>query len=145
MDIQCSRCKETKDESQFGWKSSAKAERQGYCKECGKKYHREWYHRNHAKALEGSKRSDKNIFVRNGAFVKVYLESHPCIDCGERDIEVLDFDHVRGIKKENIAYMIRKYSLEMLKDEIGKCEVRCANCHRRKTARERGKPRLTLR
>jgi hypothetical protein len=67
-----------------------------------------------------------------------YLETHPCIDCGEDDPIVLEFDHVRGEKKFNIADVTRNaVGRRTLEKEIEKCEVRCANCHRRKTKRER--------
>jgi hypothetical protein len=50
---------------------------------------------------------------------------------------VLEFDHVRGVKVRNISEMVRgKFSWRRILEEIEKCEVRCANCHRRKTARD---------
>ena len=59
-----------------------------------------------------------------------------CIDCGEKDILVLEFDHVVGNKSMNISEMRSGlYSLKKIAEEIAKCEVRCANCHRRKTAK----------
>jgi hypothetical protein len=64
------------------------------------------------------------------------LLKHPCIDCGETDPVVLDFDHVRGIKRKAVALMIKDFSWENIQLEIEKCEVRCANCHRRKTSKE---------
>lgn len=38
----------------------------------------------------------------------------------------------------SVSKTIRYHLLAMLKTEIEKCEVRCANCHRRKTARDLG-------
>ena len=70
---------------------------------------------------------------RNKQYVIEYLKTHPCIDCGETDPVVLDFDHVRGKKVGNISIGVRSWSLEKLKIEIDKCEVRCANDHRRIT------------
>lgn len=68
-----------------------------------------------------------------------YLKSHSCIDCGEGDPIVLEFDHVRGEKKLGVAKMVAEgYSLATVINEISKCEVRCANCHRRKTALQFG-------
>lgn len=68
-----------------------------------------------------------------------YLCEHPCVDCGERDPVVLELDHVRGDKRDNIANLIRSgRSWEPIRAEIAKCEVRCANCHRRATARRNG-------
>ena len=72
--------------------------------------------------------------------VDQFLANHPCVDCGKDDPDVLDFDHVKGIKIKNVSEMITDTStLEQLVDEIDKCEVRCANCHRKITRlRERG-------
>jgi len=52
----------------------------------------------------------------------------------ESDYIVLEFDHKHD-KKYNVSAM-HTLSLELLIKEIEKCEVRCANCHRRKTAHQ---------
>jgi hypothetical protein len=67
-----------------------------------------------------------------------------CVDCGEADIIVLDFDHVdRKTKCFTISGAIRtRVAIPKLKAEIAKCVVRCANCHRRKTANENGSWRI---
>jgi hypothetical protein len=59
---------------------------------------------------------------------RTYFEEHPCVDCGNEDYRVLDFDHI-GKKEFNIAEMWTKPWAEVL-IEISKCVVRCANCHR---------------
>ena len=65
-----------------------------------------------------------------------YLVEHPCVDCGERDILVLEFDHVRGAKRDNVTRLARGgWALATVRLEVEKCDVRCANCHRRKTVR----------
>ena len=63
-----------------------------------------------------------------------FYKTNPCVDCGETDPRVLDFDHV-SIKKHNISTLLKKeYSWETILEEAKNCEVRCANCHRIKTA-----------
>ena len=61
-----------------------------------------------------------------------------CKDCGEKDPRVLDFDHQdRALKYLSISNMVRSRSgIKTLKEEMKKCEVRCANCHRIKTSKE---------
>ncbi|CAL9977399.1 HNH endonuclease [Vibrio phage D260] len=65
-----------------------------------------------------------------------YLRENPCTDCGEENPIVLEFDHVDpNNKSDNISNMMSK-SWENIKEEIDKCEVVCANCHRIRTAKQ---------
>ena len=62
-----------------------------------------------------------------------------CVDCGysERP-EALDWDHVRGVKVASLGAMVAGLAtIEELDAEMAKCEVRCANCHRIRTADRR--------
>lgn len=67
-----------------------------------------------------------------------FLSTKVCIDCGENDPIVLDFDHIdRNNKFKTVAKMLSgHYSWLSVYREISKCEIRCANCHRRKTYRQ---------
>lgn len=61
---------------------------------------------------------------------------HPCVDCGESDPIVLEFDHVKGKKLNNIMTLVNWVAASStLDEEIKKCSVRCANCHRRITVK----------
>jgi hypothetical protein len=73
-------------------------------------------------------------------FLRDYLIDHPCVDCGESNLIVLEFDHRAEFEKVlELGIAIRqKWSIARLKTEIEKCDVRCANCHRKKTYLERG-------
>lgn len=63
-----------------------------------------------------------------------FLLNHPCVDCGEKDLLVLEFDHIKGKKKASVGTLIaRGKAADIILKEIAKCDVRCANCHRRKT------------
>lgn len=100
-------------------------------------YHREWYHKTKEKRRELTRKNRLDSKKRLTQIVVDYLKTHPCVDCRESDILVLDFDHTRD-KVSTISNIIRNCcSKTTLLIEIEKCEIRCANCHRRKTA-ERG-------
>jgi hypothetical protein len=72
--------------------------------------------------------------ARNRELIYGFLAQHACVECGEADPRVLEFDHVRGEKKGNISDMVRRgVPWARVTEEIQKCEVRCANCHRRRT------------
>lgn len=67
----------------------------------------------------------------NSLKVDEYLKSHPCIDCGESNIKVLEFDHRDPQEKRASLSHLKSqaYSLDALQEEISKCDVRCINCH----------------
>ena len=77
---------------------------------------------------------------RNQEYVWEYLVKHPCVDCEEDDPVVLTFDH-RDVadKVDEVCNMIRNAcSLDRIQREIERCDVRCANCHLRKTHQQLG-------
>jgi hypothetical protein len=72
--------------------------------------------------------------ARNAAYLPRILSTTRCVDCGEGDPVVLDFDHI-GPKRRPVTRLAwRGCSLATLDAQIRECEVRCANCHRRATA-----------
>ena len=66
-------------------------------------------------------------------FIYDYLNQHRCVDCGNRDSIVLEFDHVRGTKSFNISSKCLDKPLVLIESEIAKCDIRCTNCHLRRT------------
>lgn len=104
-----------------------------------RKYESEWYRKNKEKRNAQIRNSEKKRTVQSLLYLSTYLSQHPCLDCGEGDIVVLEFDHIKGEKIAHISHMARNgYSLDRIKEEIFKCEVVCANCHRKRTARRAG-------
>lgn len=105
-------------------------------KEERRAYDRRWYAENKDRLKDQKNERVRNIRYRNSKFVHDYFKQHPCVDCGENDPVVLEFDHMRD-KLKTISDMIRQsYSIEKIEKEMQKCEVRCANCHRRRTAKQ---------
>ncbi len=138
----CSKCRVRKHTTEFAVKGKYKDDsikKQACCKECNKKYQKEHYKKNKAEYKRKAVLSNRKIRKDIGLYVWNYLLDHPCIDCGEEDPVVLEFDHVRGKKDKAIsALMSNGISKEKLKKEILKCDIRCRNCHQRKTAKELG-------
>tara|TARA_R110000824_G_scaffold4250_1_gene20226 strand:- start:86 stop:457 length:372 start_codon:yes stop_codon:yes gene_type:complete len=102
------------------------------------------YQKNKDKIKARSYERNKIQRVRNRDFVKSIKEISECIDCGENNPLVLDFDHVRGDKVLAISDMVnRAYGINSISEEMEKCEVRCANCHRIITEKRRDDKRRT--
>ncbi len=64
-------------------------------------------------------------------------KDHPCLDCGGRFPPcAMDFDHVRGNKSWTIGQLFNAKESRVL-EEISKCDLVCANCHRIRTHNRR--------
>ena len=128
----CCTCKRELPRSEFNVRRAAFDGLQSRCRSCS----RAWYeaHRDgHIVVVFG-----RNAALRADLQAKLaaYFAEHPCVDCGERDIRCLEFDHRdRSTKTANISGLLRAVvSWDVICQEIEKCDVRCANCHRRRTA-----------
>ena len=100
------------------------------CDECHRGYNRSHYQRNKPYYLEKAEKSRRAIRVWIDA-----LKSNPCTDCGNKFHPcAMDFDHRPGTpKKFNIASLGRSVSRKILEEEIAKCDLVCAVCHRIRT------------
>lgn len=128
----CSGCKNWLPLEAFNRRTTAPDGRQWNCRECNSRWHAENKPRHNAMIQARNKRVRQELTQK----VLDYLLDHPCVDCGETDPVVLDFDHLRD-KVNAVSLMAGRAiaSWERIQTEIAKCEVRCANCHRRATAR----------
>jgi len=104
--------------------------RQPYCRECKSGFDSRYYHANKTTHYQRVSR-----YIRDNKLkLWDYLVNHPCVDCGQDDPVVLEFDHLEN-KEAAVSNMIsRRFSWQAIEREIRKCEVRCANCHRKRTA-----------
>ncbi len=134
----CSRCKEEKDEGEFQRNRSSRDGLQDQCKACRRETDRRTYAKQSEEQKARYREANLRTIERNRRLLYEYLLGHPCVDCDESDPVVLELDHIAE-KKGNIANLIRSgRGWQSIYREIQKCEVRCANCHRKITARRSG-------
>ena len=133
----CGGCGLVKPILMFPFKNKALGKRGSTCLACMAAYGREHYARNRATYLEKARRSRGRVRRKNDERLLAYLLNHPCVDCGETDPLVLDFDHRDPSMKSNeVSRIVYHRPWRLVIEEIEKCDVRCANCHRRRTARQ---------
>lgn len=140
-DLTCRVCGLTKNAYEFPYRSLARGKRQKICKHCRSEYHKAWYGRSRPMVLHRSRRNRRKAKQRARVTRERmwgYLAGHPCVDCGTTDTRILDFDHLRDKRAEVGALVRGGASWDVVFKEIQKCEVRCANCHRRRTAYQVG-------
>lgn len=134
----CRNCRNAKALNEFRNKAQNRDGKENECTECARARSKLRF-----QTSESYRASTRTWQIKQKAilhdYVLDYLTAHPCVDCGEADPVVLEFDHVRGVKTENVSRMITNASaLEKLVAEIAKCDVRCCNCHRRVTLSRMG-------
>jgi hypothetical protein len=133
----CARCRESKPEPEFAWRRKALGQLDTYCRPCRAAYKQEHYRAHRQRYIDQAARRRRQLLDERVDWLLAYLREHPCVDCDETDPVVLEFDHLRD-KRFSIAKGIRNRPWQCVLDEIAKCEVVCANCHRRRTAHRGG-------
>ena len=142
----CTKCGEIKCLEAFTVRNKNRDGHTSRCRACVNAYNKRLYITRSDQVREKLKFFNKKLKDDKAERVFHYLKEHPCVDCGESDPVVLEFDHRETeIKRFAVAQMIeRRYSWDAIAAEIAKCDVRCANCHRRKTSKQRRQRRTLL-
>ena len=131
----CGTCKKRRRLTSFAMRSSVNDTRQSQCKSCQNVATRAHYAKYTPYYVAKAKKRRAEVVGETRLWLRSYLETHPCVDCVEDDIRCLIFDHVRGVKVAGIGVLIaRQFPMGRILAEVEKCEVRCANCHAKKTS-----------
>jgi len=139
----CYRCHEVKPAEEFAWRRKHKGQRDSFCRPCRSAYGKEHYAANKQRYIDQARASKEALRRERTRYLLDFFKTHPCVDCGENDPIVLEFDHL-GEKAFTIGAKLVQFAWQTVLDEIEKCEVVCANCHRRRTAQRRGAVRALL-
>jgi hypothetical protein len=128
----CSLCGEDKPLDQFNQKVTH-ADRvlyDAYCRPCRRQYRQRHYQANKEQYYRRNRERERRLI----ALVQK-AKARPCADCGIQYAPwKMDFDHVSGKKVMGVAQLlVLKKSIRLIRAEIAKCEVVCANCHRDRT------------
>lgn len=121
----CGACNVEKPLDEFSLKNGKP---QWQCKKCHSDYRKNHYNANRQKYIDKAARIKKE-------YRKEYydwLSSKSCVDCGNSDTRVLELDHLDN-KRYTVGLRVGQVKLASLMEEINKCEVVCANCHRIRT------------
>ena len=134
----CARCGDIRPLADFPLRRKGGVTRFGHCRDCKAAYQRQWYERNRVRHLANVAAIKRELRALHRQIV-VAAKSVPCADCGvQHPPYVMDFDHVRGVKRWEIGRAKGTVPTASLLAEIAKCDVVCSNCHRIRTHRRRG-------
>ncbi len=135
----CNHCGLEKDEEEFNWRYRSLGVRNKACRDCQHTFNKTYYEGDaKERHLQQVRERTEAARIVAREFVYQYLLIHPCEECGETDPRVLEFHHV-GEKDAEITRLVSGgWSIKRIQTEIDKCQVLCANCHRKITVEERG-------
>ncbi len=137
---ECVKCHKNLPVESFYVKDGKTGRRHTQCKDCYKAYRSAYYAATYPfKRKEYQARARKyrakvrKIFREN---MLNYLRDKSCVLCGENDIRTFEFDHINPIDKHfSISQTVRLgRSWEEVENEINKCRILCANCHKKHTS-----------
>ena len=82
--------------------------------------------------LRKSKERNKQNFDKNKALINDLKLERGCDRCGyNAHPAALDFNHLDPAQKSfTVSTRLQQYCWKRLEQEIAKCEILCANCHR---------------
>ena len=94
-----------------------------------REYRRKWYAKNRKSEIGHVKR--RKLEIRK--WLKEYKKTLKCSRCSENHPATIDFHHKdKSEKDQDISYFVAfGYSIDRIKREIEKCDILCANCHRK--------------
>lgn len=129
----CTGCNEELPETAFPWKNKAAGKKGVRCNVCMRIYIRSHYNANKAYYLQKTKLRNEEVRGKVRDLLWEVLKAAGCTDCGEPDPVVLEFDHISDKTTSVAALVSQNHTWPRILREIAKCEVVCANCHRRRT------------
>ena len=126
----CTTCYEFKVDSDFTKKKSGRDGLNASCRVCTRKRSKKHYQDRpdyYAEKRAARERQMRQLITK--------LKDMPCADCGQRyPYYVMDFDHRDpSVKEANVSSMAKTGSKRRILEEVAKCDVVCANCHRIRT------------
>ena len=131
-------CKKIFKETDFRWKIKRLKKRGNKCKACTNEYSRKHYRKNIERYKKRVKVNNEKYKELRRNLIYEFKLSNPCTSCGEANPIVLEFHHLDPQQKRNdVSNMATHgYSIESIEKEIEKCIILCANCHRKRTAKQ---------
>src|SRR2546423_7820606 len=94
----CPTCATKKSINEFGRNRSRRDCLQSQCRACKRTVQKNWYEANKASHVAKVVKRRREVEAEMIGSIVAYLKTHPCVDCGESNPVVLEFDHVRGNK-----------------------------------------------
>ena len=124
----CNKCNTTKEDGEFNKKARNYDKLQSVCRDCNSKISKAWYDKNKRQKIFATRTRKQETAL----WLREFKSNLCCIRCGESRPACLDFHHKNPKEKDKpVSQMVNAgMSRAKMIQEIEKCDVLCANCHR---------------
>ena len=95
----CTKCKKEKDLEEFNKNKTKKDGYNNICRICSSERSKQYYTENKEHHVKVIRQRTNRVIKENRQKVYDYCKTHPCVDCGETNPIVLDFDHRDNCQK----------------------------------------------
>lgn len=133
----CCNCQETKELTEFSKKKSASDGLNSRCKICTRLFTQKHYQDNKEYYREKARKREEPLIKAIQELIQQEKDK-PCKDCGRKFPPwCMDFDHLDNKEFTISQFRSETLQIDKIKEEIAKCEVVCAVCHRDRTYKRR--------
>lgn len=131
----CSKCKQSKLEAEFNKNKNKADGLNTFCRVCHNAHSKGYYQTHQAKMTSQNRANNKLTRSKRHIQMLEFLATKVCKDCNTPDTRVLEFDHLPEYEKTmDVGRMLCSgWSWKRVLQEIAKCDIVCANCHRIRT------------
>lgn len=124
----CTKCGDEKTLDDFPWKSKTNNIKNNMCKVCYREYGNKYYKQvDREKQINRATANVKKVVDQ----YRDWKSQQHCLVCGEDSPECLDLHHLDPSVKDLNPSAAKFYGRKKLNEEIKKCVIVCANCHRK--------------
>lgn len=124
----CPRCEKIKQLVEFNFRNKATGELQPHCRVCQQALTKESYRLNRQHYIDKSKVRSTQQQEKYNRWKQTLL----CCVCAESHSWCIEFHHTdSGTKEGTVSSFARRAGGKKFVEELSKCIVVCANCHRK--------------
>ncbi len=126
----CSLCKIAKPTTEYHKHKNGKDGLRSRCKDCNRMEARGDYRRNPTPYKLRARKSRKKTSIEVRDWLREIKALHGCCICGIMNPVVLEFHHIdMSLKVMSVTTIINK-GRTAVQNELNKCAIVCANCHK---------------
>ncbi len=114
----CGRCGQRKPLAEFDWRRQSAGQRDNYCRRVEPPTNKSTTRPIAQRYVANALRRKRALIAERTAYLVEFFREHPCVDCGETDPLVLEFDHLARQELQSSPWASADHNWQSVLDEI---------------------------